>query len=115
MSRMYGLLLLLAVALAALPAAAAPAPAIQADTAALPPPPPAALDREFLGMSIRDPWYEFNTNPAFPGAPNQAFQDQMGVGLELAGVRWVRLEFHIPYDPNQAEACNADCQWEIAK
>jgi hypothetical protein len=48
-----------------------------------------------MGMVIRDPWYDFNTNPAYPGQPNYTFQDRMGAMLELAGVRWVRLDFHI--------------------
>jgi hypothetical protein len=30
-------------------------------------------------------------------------------------VRWVRLEFHIPYHSNITDPCNADCQWEIEK
>jgi hypothetical protein len=99
----YALLLLLACA--ALPAAAAPPPpdAVQAR--------PAALNAEFMGMAIRDPWYEFNTNPNFPTAPNQAFQDVMGATLAQAGVRWVRLEFHIPVNLDSTQAISA----EIAK
>ena len=55
--------------------------------AASPAPPPAELDREFMGMSIRDPWYEFNTNRDFPNAPNEAFQAEMGAVLEKRGLR----------------------------
>src|SRR3954469_24514479 len=48
MSRVYSCILLLVLALGALPAAGAQASV------------PAALDRDFMGMAIRDPWYEFN-------------------------------------------------------
>src|SRR5436309_1826658 len=93
MSRIYGFLLLLVLASSALPAAGAQPPA--PDTRAL----PAALDREFMGMVIRDPWYDFGTNPAYPNAPNRDFQDTMGATLAHAGVRWVRLDVHIFGDP----------------
>lgn len=53
------------------------------------------MSSEQMGMVIRDPWYEFNTNPDYPDAPNYAFQDTMGATLAEMGVRWVRLEFHI--------------------
>ena len=88
MRRLRSVFVLLA--LLALPAAAAPRteePMRQQAAA------PGALDAEFMGMAIRDPFYEFGTNPAFPGAPNQTFQDTMGALLQTAGVRWVRLEF----------------------
>jgi hypothetical protein len=100
MSRVYAYVLLLTLAFAALPAAGAPRPGgAQAGV-------PAALDRDFMGMAIRDPWYEFNTNPSYPNAANQDFQEQMGIHLEDAGVRWVRLEIHIPAgaSPEQASA-----------
>jgi hypothetical protein len=84
MSHVFGFTLLLVLTLAALPGA----PARSA-------PAPAALDREFMGMVIRDPWYDFGTNPNYPNAPNQDFQDTMGATLAQAGVRWVRLDFHI--------------------
>src|SRR5262245_27232833 len=106
MLRKYGLLLTILVALAILPAAAAPAPPGEAPPQAADGPRASALDREFMSMAIRDPWYEFNTNPDFPNTANQAFLDEMGANLERAGVRWVRLEFHIPYNSNVAEPCN---------
>src|SRR5262245_52126 len=88
MSRMVGLILLLSLALAALPGAAAQSPrAARADSAI------AALDPEFMGMVIRDPWYDFGTNE--PNEPNRDFQDTMGATLAHAGVRWVRMDFHI--------------------
>lgn len=81
--------------------------------AAAPPPAPSALlDREFLGMVIRDPWYDFNTNPRYPNAPNRDFQDTMGATLARAGVRWVRLDFHIPITYT---GTLADLQAEISK
>src|SRR5262245_42327347 len=101
--RVYALLLLLA--FAAPPAAGAPRPLDAANARAT------ALGPEFMGLAIRDPWYEFNTNPSFPNAPNQTFQDTMGATLELAGARWVRLEFHIPVGITSTEAISA----EIAK
>ncbi|MDQ5854249.1 MAG: hypothetical protein M3380_19715 [Chloroflexota bacterium] len=62
------------------------------------------LPGDFMGMVIRDPHYEWNTNPDYPNAVNQAFMDSMGQHLAAAGVRWVRFEFRaedgIPYDPN---------------
>jgi hypothetical protein len=54
------------------------------------------LDPEFMGMAVRDPWYEFNTNPALPNQTNTAFLDTMGEVLARAGVRWVRFEFQVP-------------------
>jgi hypothetical protein len=114
MLRNYSLVIVLVLAFATLPAAAAPPPSDTSPQAAGGPRAP-ALAPEFMGMAIRDPWYEFNTNPEFPDAPNQAFLDEMGATLERAGVRWVRLEFHIPYNSSVADPCNSDCQWEIAK
>jgi hypothetical protein len=55
----------------------------------------AFIDPELLGMVVRDPWYDFGTNPALPDRPNYAAQDRMGAVLAEAGVRWVRLEFFI--------------------
>lgn len=46
----------------------------------------------FMGMVVRDPHYEWRTNPAYPGV-NEAFLDEMGRNLEAAGVEWVRIEF----------------------
>src|SRR5262245_7983838 len=115
MLRNYDLLFVAILALATLPAAAAPAPLGETPHPAVDKPRAPALTPEFMGMAIRDPWYEFNTNSEFPNAPNQAFLDAMGATLERAGVRWVRLEFHIPYSSNVAEPCNSDCEWEIAK
>jgi hypothetical protein len=118
MSRSYCWLLLLALALAALPAGTAPAtPERFAATSALAAsvPRPATLGPEFMGLSIRDPWYEFGTSPHLPNAPNEAFQSEMGAVVEQAGAGWVRLEFHIPYDANVADPCDDNCQSEIAK
>jgi hypothetical protein len=51
-----------------------------------------AIDRELMGMVVRDPWYEVDP---ITGEPNRAAQDQMGAILARTGVRWVRLEFII--------------------
>lgn len=89
MVRMYIAALALLALLAALPAAAAP----RAEDMNMPQATPGAANPEFMGMVVRDPFYDFDSNPAFPGQPNQAFQDKMGQLLANAGVRWVRLEF----------------------
>jgi hypothetical protein len=47
-----------------------------------------------MGMVVRDPWFDYGTNPAFAGA-NRSAQDRMGAILAQAGVRWVRLDFRI--------------------
>src|SRR5829696_1710129 len=110
MTRAATFFFLLMIFTAALPAGAAPraqaAPAIA----------PGLSNPDFMGMVIRDPWYDFGTNPAFPNQPNQAFQDTMGAALAGMGVRWVRLDFHIvvplaDVNVDQTAAINA----EIAK
>jgi hypothetical protein len=53
------------------------------------------LDPEFMGMVIRDPWYDYGTAPGQPDQPNRAAQERMGQVLSTMGVRWVRLEFRI--------------------
>lgn len=89
MTRTAAFFFLFVLCTAALPAGAAPrmeaAPAVA----------PGVSNPDFMGMVIRDPWYDFGTNPAFPNQPNQAFQDTMGATLAGMGVRWVRLDVHI--------------------
>jgi hypothetical protein len=89
MTRAAAFLLLLVTLTAALPAGAAPR--AQAAPAAA----PGASNPDFMGMVIRDPWYDFGTHPAFPNQPNKVFQDTMGLTLANMGVRWVRMDFHI--------------------
>src|SRR5262245_49657689 len=108
MWRNYGLLFVVVLSLTTLPAAAAAAPPGQAAPLSVDIPRAQALDPEFMGMAIRDPWYESNTNPEFPNAPNQAFQEEMGAILERVGARWVRLEFHIPVGITSTEAISAE-------
>ncbi len=87
MTRAAAFLLLLILLTAVLPANAAPrAQAVPADA-------PGVSNPDFMGMVIRDPWYDFGTTD--PGKPNYAFQDTMGLTLANMGVRWVRLDFHI--------------------
>lgn len=56
---------------------------------------PTAIDPELMGIVVRDPWYDFGTNPRYPNQPNYTAQEQMGATLADLGARWVRLEFHI--------------------
>jgi len=89
MTRATIFFLLVLLLVAALPADAA------SRAQAVPTAAPGASNPDFMGMVIRDPWYDFGTNPAFPNQPNQTFQDTMGATLAGMGVRWVRLDFHI--------------------
>lgn len=102
MKQLLAVLLLLSVLNVALPAQAAP----QHPQTGISP----AHQSGLMGMAIRDPWYEFGTNPNFPNQPNYTFQDNMGAALALAGVEWVRLEFHIPIGADAATVTQ-----EIAK
>lgn len=52
----------------------------------------APLSPEFMGMAVRDPYYDYDTYPGLRG-PNTIAQDEMGRQLAHIGVRWVRLEF----------------------
>jgi len=103
MSRAAVLLLLLMISTTALSAGAA-ARAQAAPATAL-----GVNNPEFMGMVIRDPWYDFGTNPKYPGQPNYDFQDTMGLTLSNMGVRWVRLDFLIPLPYNSsADQINAE-------
>jgi hypothetical protein len=62
-----------------------------------------ALDPNFMGMVIRDPWYDFGTAPNQPNEPNYDAQDRMGEVMASAGVKWVRLDFHIHEHFSDAE------------
>lgn len=53
---------------------------------------PGQSNPEFMGMVVRDPFYEFNTLPGFLG-PNTVAQEEMARNLAQIGVRWVRIEF----------------------
>src|SRR5436190_10914002 len=87
MTRVTTFFFLLVIFTAALPAQAAPRTQVSPAVA------PGVSNPDFMGMVIRDPWYDFGTT--VPGEPNQAFQDTMGATLAGMGVRWVRLDFHI--------------------
>jgi hypothetical protein len=101
MARLFVIVIVWLSIVAVLPASAAPQAA-----------PPGATDREFMGMVIRDPWYDFGTLPGAPGEPNRLFQDTMGENLDTIGARWVRLDFHIPGGYGISEA---QVDAEIAK
>lgn len=53
------------------------------------------IDREKLGMVVRDPWYDFGTYPGLPDQTNKVAQERMGQILAETGVHWVRFEFII--------------------
>lgn len=62
---------------------------------------PAVLPGSFMGMVVRDPYYEWQTNSSDPGGSNRAFFEAMGANLQAAGVKWVRIEMF-------AEECYPD-------
>ncbi|MBA3945849.1 MAG: hypothetical protein H0X37_14935 [Herpetosiphonaceae bacterium] len=63
---------------------------------------------DFMGMVIRDPFNEWNTNPAFLNAENQTFYDALGQNIANARVKYVRFEFRVEdgsvYDPTNPSA-----------
>ena len=61
---------------------------------------------DFWGMVVRDPGYEWNTNPAYPNEVNRDFIDAMLDNLAYAGVQWVRFEFHGAWDGSPYGAIN---------
>lgn len=79
--------------IAAAPAARAQEPAPAAAAAVSPELGTEGTTRSAIGMVVRDPWYEFGTNPRYPAQPNYEAQNRMGQLLAEAGVRWVRIEF----------------------
>ena len=59
--------------------------------------PPA--ERELFGMVVRDPFYEYNSDPVnFHEAPNRIALEQQAAELATAGVKWIRMEFFADYD-----------------
>ncbi|HEX6292386.1 MAG TPA: hypothetical protein VFZ66_24585 [Herpetosiphonaceae bacterium] len=64
----------------------ASSPAVRAED------PPAQPLGNMMGMVVRDPHYEWNTNPNYPNDVNRAFYDAMGLKLAEAGVKWARIE-----------------------
>ncbi len=56
-------------------------------------------ERELFGMVMRDPFYEYNTDPVnYPNASNRTALERQAAELAAAGVRWVRMEFFADYD-----------------
>jgi hypothetical protein len=53
---------------------------------------------DYFGVVGRDSFYEFNTNPAFPGQLNQAFLGKQFDNITALGAGWLRFEFHVEYD-----------------
>jgi hypothetical protein len=66
-------------------------------------------EREMFGMVIRDPFYEFNTDPVnYPNATNRVALERQASELEAAGVKWIRFEFFADYDGTVAPG---DINW----
>lgn len=58
-----------------------------------------AADRDLFGMVIRDPFYEYNSDPVnFRDAPNRTALENQAKELATAGVKWIRMEFFADYD-----------------
>ena len=56
-------------------------------------------DKEMFGMVMRDPFYEYNTDPVnYPNATNKTALERQAMELQAAGVKWVRMEFFADYD-----------------
>lgn len=68
-------------------------PAAQAQQSTPTPRQTPVLPGDFMGMVVRDPHYEWKTNSTYPDGTNIAFYEAMGANLQLAGVKWVRIEF----------------------
>ncbi len=50
-------------------------------------------------MVMRDPFYEYNTDPVnYPNATNRTALERQAMELAAAGVKWVRMEFFADYD-----------------
>lgn len=59
----------------------------------------AASDQDLFGMVMRDPFYEFNSDPVnYPMAANKTALEEQARELSNAGVKWVRMEFFADYD-----------------
>ena len=61
--------------------------------------PPSTVNRDLFGMVIRDPFYEYNTDPVnFKDAPNRTALEQEAREIASAGAKWIRMEFCADYD-----------------
>ena len=58
----------------------------------------ATVPSDFFGVVVRDPWYEWNTNPRYGGS-NLEFLENMARNLKAAGARYVRIEFRADQTP----------------
>src|SRR5438067_725070 len=89
------LIFLLSAAGAPIPDPRSPIPAPTAHAAPLRSP----ADKDLFGMVIRNPFYEYNTDPVnYPNALNRTALERQATDLEAAGVKWVRMEFFADYD-----------------
>jgi hypothetical protein len=56
-------------------------------------------DLDIFGMVMRDPFYEFNSDPVnYPMETNKDALEEQARELSDAGVKWVRMEFFADYD-----------------
>src|SRR6476660_5833841 len=56
-------------------------------------------DQDIFGMVMRDPFYEFNSDPVnYPMQANKDALEEQARELSNAGVKWVRMEFFADYD-----------------
>jgi hypothetical protein len=62
-------------------------------------PAPTGTAGDLFGMVIRDPYYEYKTDPVhFPDTANRAALEREAAELQEMGVRWVRTEFFVDGD-----------------
>ncbi len=77
------------------------APRLPAHAAPLPQ--ATGANADLFGMVIRDPYYEYNSDPInFPNTANLAALNRQAAELQEMGVHWVRLEFFANGDFNWA-------------
>lgn len=59
---------------------------------------PGIAPPDLFGVVGRDPWYEWNTNPKYPGL-NLEFLENMARELRFMGARYIRIEFRADEKP----------------
>lgn len=66
-------------------------------------------DQDLFGIVIRDPFYEWNTDPVkYPDAANKTALEEEAKELQALGAKWVRMEFFADYDGSVAPG---DINW----
>ena len=73
--------------------------AVAAEPPALPERTARGPNADFFGIVGRDPWYEWNTDPArFPNDVNRDALEGMARDLAQAGAGWIRIELRAQHD-----------------